>query len=299
MDLPPAPVLLIALIALANVVVLLAVFARHRAAPRRLADIGGFMSSSYAADGNAADGEAVPGGWLPPASEGWPASRHVWADTGTWPTEPIVVEPAPPEPSPAEASLSGPVEPEPFEYPEPTSLEQRGAAPEVVDDVDDVDDVDAIDDDEWDDDIDDDADDEHDVHGAMDQGDTEATPEMTNETDEPQTVSEPAPPTTLHAVARSSRGRDALTGMLDPDAFEDVMAQEDARVQRYGHPATVIVFELDGLAKLVDRLGAEPGDRIEVALADTITRLARRADHVARLDRGRYDQLRGTDPARL
>jgi diguanylate cyclase (GGDEF)-like protein len=271
MDLPPAPVLLTALF-----VILFALFGRHRSArPRQLADIGGFMSSSYAADGDGPDGDVVPGGWLPPASEGWPAARHVWADTGTWPTEPIVVEPAPAAPPPPEASAAHPAAAEPFEYPAPTSLEQRGVPIDAVGELDEIDD---LDDDDWDDAIDDDA---HDL---------EATPEMTNETDPAETPAEPAPPA-LHAVARSSRGRDPLTGMLDPDAFEEVMAQEDAREQRYGHPATVIVFELDGLAKLVDRLGAEPGDRIEVALADTITRLARRADHVARLDRGRYAVL--------
>ncbi|HSL77057.1 MAG TPA: GGDEF domain-containing protein, partial [Candidatus Limnocylindrales bacterium] len=98
---------------------------------------------------------------------------------------------------------------------------------------------------------------------------------------------------TLTAVptGSSARGRDPLTGMLDASAFEEVMAQEDAREQRYGRPATVIVFELDGLTRLVDRLGTEPGDRIETALGDTIKRLARRADHVARLDRGRYAVL--------
>ena len=69
------------------------------------------------------------------------------------------------------------------------------------------------------------------------------------------------------------------------------MSHEEARQKRYGHPATVIVFELDGLAKLVDRLGSDPGDRIETALGDAIMRLARRADHVARLDRGRYAAL--------
>jgi diguanylate cyclase (GGDEF)-like protein len=87
------------------------------------------------------------------------------------------------------------------------------------------------------------------------------------------------------------RGRDPLTGLLDAVAFEDVLSHEDAREQRYGRPATVIVFELDGLTKLVDRLGPEPGDRIETALGDTIARLARRADRVARLERGRYAVL--------
>ena len=93
------------------------------------------------------------------------------------------------------------------------------------------------------------------------------------------------------ASMMTSRGRDPLTGLLDAVAFEEVMAQEEAREQRYGHPATIIVFELDGLTKLVDRLGPETGDRIETALGDTIRRLARRADHVARLERGRYAVL--------
>ena len=97
--------------------------------------------------------------------------------------------------------------------------------------------------------------------------------------------------TATTASMMTVRGRDPLTGLLDALAFEEVMAQEEAREQRYGHPATIIVFELDGLTKLVDRLGAETGDRIETALGDTIRRLARRADHVARLERGRYAVL--------
>ena len=93
------------------------------------------------------------------------------------------------------------------------------------------------------------------------------------------------------AVTAAPRGRDALTGLLDTMAFEEVLEHEEQREQRYGRSATVIVFELDGLAKLVDRLGSEPGDRIETALGDTIKRLARRADYVARLERGRYSVL--------
>jgi diguanylate cyclase (GGDEF)-like protein len=94
-------------------------------------------------------------------------------------------------------------------------------------------------------------------------------------------------------IGRSTarHGRDALTGLLDATAFEEAMSHEEAREQRYSHPATVIVFELDGLAKLVDRLGSDPGDRIETALGDTIMRLARRADYAARLERGRYAVL--------
>jgi diguanylate cyclase (GGDEF)-like protein len=108
--------------------------------------------------------------------------------------------------------------------------------------------------------------------------------------------SEPEPeasPANVTGTGTSSTpfGRDGLTGLLDAMAFDEAMSHEEAREQRYGHPATVIVFELDGLAKLVDRLGPEPGDRIETALGDAIKRLARRADYVARLERGRYAAL--------
>jgi diguanylate cyclase (GGDEF)-like protein len=89
----------------------------------------------------------------------------------------------------------------------------------------------------------------------------------------------------------SARGRDALTGLLDAVAFEDVMAHEDARESRYRRPATVVILELDGLERLVERLGPAAGNRVEPALADTISRLARRADYVARLAPGQFAVL--------
>jgi diguanylate cyclase (GGDEF)-like protein len=93
------------------------------------------------------------------------------------------------------------------------------------------------------------------------------------------------------AGSLSMVGRDPLTGLLDAISFDDVLAHEDARERRYGRAATVVVFELDGLSKIVDHLGPGIGNRIEVALADTIARQARRADYVARLEPGRYGVL--------
>jgi diguanylate cyclase (GGDEF)-like protein len=99
------------------------------------------------------------------------------------------------------------------------------------------------------------------------------------------------PPVREAAETASIVGRDSLTGLRDAPSFKEVLAYEDAREQRYGRPATVVVFELDGLPRIVERLGPNAGDRIEVALADTIGRLARRADYVARLEPGRYGVL--------
>jgi diguanylate cyclase (GGDEF)-like protein len=88
-----------------------------------------------------------------------------------------------------------------------------------------------------------------------------------------------------------SRGIDALTGLMDVAAFEDVLAHEQAREQRYRRPTTVVIFQLDGLDRLAERLGADAAARVEPALADTIARLARRADYVARLEPGRFAAL--------
>jgi diguanylate cyclase (GGDEF)-like protein len=113
-------------------------------------------------------------------------------------------------------------------------------------------------------------------------------------TDDPVVTGDPVAteePLGEAAGTASMIGRDPLTGLLDALSFREVLAHEDAREQRYGRPATVVVFELDGLSKIVDRLGPNTGDRIEVALADTIARLARRADYVARLEPARYGVL--------
>lgn len=86
-------------------------------------------------------------------------------------------------------------------------------------------------------------------------------------------------------------GIDHLTGLPDASAFHRLVADEDARIARYHHNATVVIFELDGLERLVERLGADAGDRVVPPLADTLRRLARGADHVARLGPGRFAAL--------
>lgn len=86
-------------------------------------------------------------------------------------------------------------------------------------------------------------------------------------------------------------GIDELTGLLDQPAFTRLVAAEDVRIQRYHRPATVVIFELDGLERLIDRLGPEAADRVVPALADTMRRLARVTDHLARLAPGRFGVL--------
>ena len=84
---------------------------------------------------------------------------------------------------------------------------------------------------------------------------------------------------------------DDLTGLLLPSAWSRIISDEDARIRRYHRAATIVVIELEGLDKLAERMGPGSIDRIVPAVADTLRRGAREADHVARLGTGRFAVL--------
>jgi diguanylate cyclase (GGDEF)-like protein len=84
---------------------------------------------------------------------------------------------------------------------------------------------------------------------------------------------------------------DELIGLLGPSRWGRVVADEDARVRRYRRPATIVMIELDGLDRLTTRLGDAAADRLVPAVADTVRRLAREADFVARVGDGRFAVL--------
>jgi diguanylate cyclase (GGDEF)-like protein len=103
---------------------------------------------------------------------------------------------------------------------------------------------------------------------------------------------EASPVSTVETAGlEANSGVDPLTGLLDPSAFTRLVIAEDVRIHRYHRAATVVIFELEGLDRLVDRLGQDAADRIVPALADTVRRLARDVDHVARLAPGRFGVL--------
>ena len=84
---------------------------------------------------------------------------------------------------------------------------------------------------------------------------------------------------------------DVLTGLLLPSEWNRILGDEDARVRRYGRPATIVLIELDGLDRLTGALGQGAGDRVTRAVADTLSRHARGADQLARLELGRFGVL--------
>jgi diguanylate cyclase (GGDEF)-like protein len=286
MNLPPAAVVVIIVIAaLANVLIFVAAVTRARVqrSSQRFAAVEGYVSSSYRHDDGDAMSSASGDTWLPGDIERSSSQPHS-LDPDGWP------RPAWPGTSGLITGGTETYQPpiEPFELPEPTLLEQRAGVSADVADADET----SVDDERMDELEEDEATMQADGEAVTDEDvqadDADATGTSAGAEDDESTGAEVLP---ADGPAVAQGGRDPLTGMLDAVAFDEVMDHEDARQQRYGRPATVIVFELDGLAKLVDRLGAEPGDRIETALGDTIRRLARGADHVARLERGRYAVL--------
>ena len=84
---------------------------------------------------------------------------------------------------------------------------------------------------------------------------------------------------------------DPTTGLESPEAWEHAVADELPRLGRYHRSATVMLVELDGFARLTDRLGDDAGVRLEVATARTLRAQARAADRCSRLGPGRFGIL--------
>lgn len=81
---------------------------------------------------------------------------------------------------------------------------------------------------------------------------------------------------------------DPLTGLDTALAWERELAEENARFVRYRRPVCVVVAELDGLPRLLDRFGPDPARRVLPAVGDALRRLARRTDRVAHAGDGRF-----------
>jgi diguanylate cyclase (GGDEF)-like protein len=84
---------------------------------------------------------------------------------------------------------------------------------------------------------------------------------------------------------------DAVTGLDLPGAWARWLTEEDARVQRFHRPATIVLVELAGLERLADRLGDEAAGRLIPPIATTLRHDARATDHLARLGETRFAAL--------
>lgn len=77
--------------------------------------------------------------------------------------------------------------------------------------------------------------------------------------------------------------RDPLTGLANRRAWDRFLAMEEARCQRYGHPACVFSLDLDGFKRVNDSLGHAAGDETLRCFARVMQNTCRSTDFVARL----------------
>lgn len=76
---------------------------------------------------------------------------------------------------------------------------------------------------------------------------------------------------------------DALTGLYNRGGWEQLLAKEEARYQRYRQPSVVIVVDLDELKAVNDLQGHAAGDSLIKRAASALQAASRSEDVVARL----------------
>jgi diguanylate cyclase (GGDEF)-like protein/putative nucleotidyltransferase with HDIG domain len=76
---------------------------------------------------------------------------------------------------------------------------------------------------------------------------------------------------------------DALTGLLNRRAFEELLNFELDRSRRTGRPVSVIIGEIDGLGRLNSERGHAAGDTAIQQVADDMAKWKRRIDSAGRL----------------
>jgi diguanylate cyclase len=77
--------------------------------------------------------------------------------------------------------------------------------------------------------------------------------------------------------------RDPLTGLANRRAWDRLMASEEERCRRYGHPACVFSIDLDNFKRINDSQGHAAGDAILQRAARILETVCRSTDVIARL----------------
>jgi len=75
---------------------------------------------------------------------------------------------------------------------------------------------------------------------------------------------------------------DSLTGLANRRAFEEVLASEISRAQRFEHQLAIVLLDLDRFKEINDSFGHAAGDVMLRSVSHLLTSLARQGDTVAR-----------------
>lgn len=86
----------------------------------------------------------------------------------------------------------------------------------------------------------------------------------------------------LEAELREQAIRDPLTGLYNRRFLDEVLRREIARAERYGHPISLILIDIDNFKELNDRYGHLVGDEALRRVARALRENIRRADYIFR-----------------
>lgn len=86
---------------------------------------------------------------------------------------------------------------------------------------------------------------------------------------------------TLEALRRLAT-RDQLTGLLNRREFDRILADEEERVRRFGHPLALVMLDVDHFKAVNDTHGHPVGDVVLREVARRVSGLLRAVDRVAR-----------------
>ena len=81
---------------------------------------------------------------------------------------------------------------------------------------------------------------------------------------------------------RQMATRDQLTGMLNRREFDRILAEEEERSQRFGHPFSLVLIDIDHFKSVNDTHGHQVGDVVLQAVAKRLSNGLRTVDRAAR-----------------
>lgn len=82
----------------------------------------------------------------------------------------------------------------------------------------------------------------------------------------------------LHTISRT----DGLTGLLNRKTWEQILVQDYKRYQRYKHPCSLIMFDIDHFKKINDGYGHPAGDEVIRRTAQILRDILRESDIAGR-----------------
>ena len=104
----------------------------------------------------------------------------------------------------------------------------------------------------------------------------------------PRTAAATPPPLPGPTYARDQAVAPVASDAVGRLEWEHRVREEESRLARYRRPVTVVLVELEGMERLLDRFGLEAAERIALPVGKTLARQARSSDQVARIASSRF-----------